>query len=110
MLPVPPDWSFVEPRPATALVVDDSFPGWAGKAELSWPDRGLAVEITADPLFRFVQLFSTAGEDFLCVEPVSNANDGFGLMAAGVEGHGVEILTPGEQLAGAVRLGLRQAG
>ncbi|MGD9510576.1 MAG: aldose 1-epimerase [Geminicoccaceae bacterium] len=110
VLPVPPDWSFAEPRAAAALVVDDSFPGWAGKAELSWADRGLAVEITADPLFRFVQLFSTADEDFLCVEPVSNANDGFNLMAAGIEQHGVQLLAPGQRLAGAMSLEVRQAG
>ena len=84
--------------------------GWGGRARLDWPDRSLAVEITADPLFRFVQLFSTADADFLCVEPVSNANDGFNLMAAGVEEHGVQVLAPGQRLAGAMRLEVRQAG
>lgn len=110
VLPVSPEWDFAEPRSATALVVDDSFPGWGGRARLDWPDPGLAVEITADPVFRMVQLFSTANEDFLCVEPVSNANDGFNLLAAGVAGHGVEVLAPRKRLAGAVRLGVLQAG
>lgn len=110
VLPVPPDWSFVQPRTAAALVVDDSFPGWGGRARLDWPDRGLAVEIIAGPVFRLVQLYSTAGEDFLCVEPVSNANDGFNLLAAGIDGHGVRVLAPGERLAGAVLLGVLQAG
>ena len=51
-----------------------------------------------------MQLFSTADKDFLCVEPVSNANDGFNLCAAGIEGHGVRVVGPGDRLAGQVRL------
>ena len=71
---------------------------------MDWPECGLTVEITADPVFGFVQLFSTADEDFLCVEPVSNANDGFNLYSAGIEGHGVRVVVPGDRLAGQVRI------
>ena len=97
-------WNFASRRPARDLVVDDLFLGWGGRARLDWPERGLTVEIAADPVFGFVQLFSTADEDFLCVEPVSNANDGFNLCAAGIDGHGVRVVGPGDRLAGQVRL------
>ncbi|MFO1046349.1 MAG: aldose 1-epimerase [Geminicoccaceae bacterium] len=108
--PVPEAWRFAPAGPAAALIVEDCFVGWGGKAGLSWPDRGVTVQLSADPVFRFVQLYATADDDFLCVEPVSNANDGFNLLAAGVAGHGVEILAPKKRLAGAVRLGVLQAG
>lgn len=38
----------------------------------------------------------TAVPGWLCVEPVTNANDGFNLAAAGAEGHGVMVVEPGE--------------
>ena len=104
VLPVPEEWNFASRRPARDLVVDNSFLGWGGRARLDWPERGLTVEIAADPVFGFVQLFSTADEDFLCVEPVSNANDGFNLCAAGIDDHGVRVVGPGDRLAGQVRL------
>jgi aldose 1-epimerase len=40
----------------------------------------------------------TQAEGWVCVEPVTMANDGFRLLADGVEGHGVVALDPGEQL------------
>ena len=104
--PVPRDWRFAPARSAAGFVVDDSFVGWGGRAQLSWPERGVTVELVADAVFRFVQLYATADDDFLCVEPVSNANDGFNLLAAGMAGQGVQILAPKERLAGAVRLGV----
>jgi aldose 1-epimerase len=109
VLPVPPEWDFAEPRSAAGLIIDDSFRGWVGRARLNWPDRGLTIDLAADPVFRLVQLFSTADANFLCVEPVSNANDRFNLLAAGATGHGVTVLAQGERLAGAVRLGVLQA-
>lgn len=108
--PVPESWRFAPAGPAAGLVVDDSFVGWGGSARLSWPERGVTVELAADAVFRFVQLYATADDDFLCVEPVSNTNDGFNLLAAGVPGHGVAVLAPKKRLAGAIRLGVLQAG
>ena len=108
--PVPEAWRPALAGPASDLVTDDCFVGWAGKARLEWPGRGIAVELGAEPVFRFVQLYSTAEEDFLCVEPVSNANDGLNLMAGGVEGHGIRVLAPGERLAGTVRIAVRHTG
>jgi aldose 1-epimerase len=34
--------------------------------------------------------------EWVCVEPVTMANDGFGLAARGVDGHGVIVLAPRE--------------
>ena len=108
--PVPGAWRFANAGPASDLVTDDCFMGWGGRARLDWPGRGIAAGLGADPVLRFAQLFSTADEDFLCVEPVSNANDGLNLMAAGVAGHGVRALVPGERLAGTVRIEVRHIG
>lgn len=36
---------------------------------------------------------------WLCVEPVTMANDGLGLMARGTPGHGVVVVAPGDQVS-----------
>ena len=41
-------------------------------------------------------LFTPAGEDFLCVEPVSHGTDAFNLAAAGAADTGIRVLAPGE--------------
>lgn len=106
--PVPDAFHFDRPRSARDLVVDDCFAGWGGRAVLRWPERGVVLTLEAAPPLDFVQLYALAEEDFLCVEPVSNANDGFNLLAAGVAGHGVRVLAPGERLEAEVRLQLVQ--
>jgi aldose 1-epimerase len=105
--PPPAAWRFAPPRSAAGLEVDDCFTGWGGRALLEWPRRGVGVELTAGVPFDLVQLYATAAGDFLCVEPVSNANDGLNLLAAGVPGHGVRVLAPGERMTGEVRLSVR---
>lgn len=41
----------------------------------------------------------TGEPGWVCVEPVTHANNGFNLMADGVPGHGVEVLEPGGALS-----------
>ena len=50
--------------------------------------------------------FREWGQRFFALEPVSHANDGFNLLAAGVPDSGVRVLEPGETLAGTVRLAI----
>lgn len=38
--------------------------------------------------------------EFVCVEPVTNANDGFNLLARGVAPAGIKVLEPGERWGG----------
>jgi aldose 1-epimerase len=104
--PLPEAWRFDRPRRAAGLAVDDLFEGWSGRALLHWPASSVRLALEAAPPLEKVQLFALADQDFLCVEPVSNANDGFNLLAAGIDGHGVRVLQPGERLAGEVRLKL----
>jgi aldose 1-epimerase len=67
---------------------------------LHWP-KVASLEISAEPIFKHLVVFTHA-DGSLAVEPVSNATNGFNLMASGFEGHGVRVLAPGESLAGSV--------
>ena len=106
-VPVPPVWDFSHGAPAAPLKVDNCFTGWDGTAVLEWPERRTAMTIAAADLRNLVVYVPTA-HDYVCVEPVSNVNDGFNLAAAGVADTGVTVLEPGEKKAASVRFRPRQ--
>jgi aldose 1-epimerase len=93
---VPPDWDHAGGLPVGRVTLDHCFGGWGGRARLTYPDRGYALDIVADPVFAHLVVYIPAGHDYLAVEPVSNMNDGLNRMA--IEGdHGVFVLEPGER-------------
>lgn len=105
-VPIAPEQDFRRPRPFGDLTFDHCFAGWDGRARIRWPKSAVTAEIEASEPFRHVVLFVPPGESFFALEPVSNANNGFNLLAAGVPDSGVRVLEPGETLAGRVTLRL----
>jgi aldose 1-epimerase len=102
-VPLPERWDFAKAPRLAALEMDNCFCGWDGAAEIRWPETGLTLRIEAEPVFGHLVIYVPRGEDFFCVEPVSNANDGFNLLDRGVPDTGVRVLEPGETLAGTIR-------
>lgn len=100
---VPADLDFSAARPVGAAQIDAVFASWDGTARLAWPTRTLTL--TADNVFSHLVLF-TAPDGSLALEPVSHATDAFNLAARGVAGTDMQVLSPGQSLAGAVRLSL----
>jgi aldose 1-epimerase len=100
-----PGLDFRAGQDASAIVIDRCFEGWHGRAEVIWPDGARAV-VQAEGALTKLQIYDAWDYPYLCVEPVSNANDGFNRMARGVAGHGVAILEPGRRLSGRLLIGL----
>lgn len=88
--PVTPDVDLRRPR--VAPLMDRCYTGLtassvdAGGVTLSWDGPVTQVVVF------------TGVEGWVCVEPVTMANDGFRMLAAGEEGHGVLVLDPAESL------------
>ena len=95
--------SFREAPDVSEMVVDRLYEGWDGQAELHYPDGSRTV-ITADGALDKIQIYSAWDYPYVCVEPVSNANDGFNRMAAGVPSHGVRVLEPNRSVEGNIRI------
>ena len=93
-----PREDFSRSRPIGDTDLDTCFAGWDGRARIHWPSSGIRAEIEASAPLRHLILFTPAGKPFFAVEPVSNANNGFNLLAQGVPGSGVAVLAPGETL------------
>jgi aldose 1-epimerase len=101
--PVPADWDFREPRELSPLAeMDGCFGQFAGKARLEWPEKGAALDISADPIFGVMIVYVPAGQNFFCLETVSNVNDAFNLEARGVAGNGTIVLGPGQSARGTI--------
>jgi aldose 1-epimerase len=83
----------------SSIVLDRCFEGWDGIAELSYPG-GQRTRIAAEGALTRLQIYDAWDYPYICIEPVSNANDGFNRMAKGVEGHGIHVLEPGRTLRG----------
>jgi aldose 1-epimerase len=83
---------------ADRVALDNVYTGWDGRATIEWPERGARLEMTAQGPLGFLVLFTPAGEDFLCVEPVSHCTDALNMAAAGAADTGLRVLAPGETL------------
>ncbi|NCT91803.1 aldose epimerase [Cellulomonas sp. APG4] len=77
-----------------------------GPVRLEWPESGVGVDLVADDVLAHTLVYAPRGRGYVAVEPVTNANDAFNLLADGVETHGLQVLTPGEELVGAFHLDL----
>ena len=94
----PPEWQFDKGLKISDLELDTCFGGFDGKAELVWPSRNRKINMTAYSDFGHAVVWSPAGENFFCVEPVTNATDAFNLASRGVTGTGIKTLDPEEML------------
>jgi aldose 1-epimerase len=102
--PVPAEWNFTEPQRLSPLAeMDGCFGQFAGQARLEWPEKGVALDIEADPIFGVLICYVPKGQDFFCLETVSNVNDAFNLEARGVAGNGTIVLAPGASARGIIR-------
>lgn len=103
--PVPAAWSFQEARTLPPDVIDHVFEGWDGHAEVHWPERGLRLALDSDA--RYCIVFTPAGADFFCIEPVDHridAHNGEG----GPERHGLTMLDIGASLTRRFRFSVSQ--
>ena len=82
-----------------AAWINNAFLGWDGRATVLWSERGLALEIVADPPLSTYILYSPGGDsDFFCFEPVSHLIDAHNLPG-GASASGLRILAPQEAMS-----------
>lgn len=92
---VPPAWNFARAR-TPPDGINHGFHAWNGDAVISWSSLGLRLDIQAD-VDAFV-LYTPAGEDFFCFEPVDHAINAVHLPG-GAAANGMTLLAPGSSLA-----------
>ncbi|HET9519266.1 MAG TPA: hypothetical protein VFO77_16200 [Actinoplanes sp.] len=106
-VPVAPWLDFLALREVGERFIDECLTGRKPDepVELVYRRSGRRVELHCDELFEQIVFYvPQAGKPFLAIEPVTNANDGFTMLAAGVDGHGVFVLDPQESRQAAFTL------
>jgi aldose 1-epimerase len=101
--PLEPGLDFRSAQDVGSIVFDRCFEGWNGTATLTAPD-GFTTTIEADATFGKLQIYDAWDYPYICIEPVTNANDGFNRAALNVLGHSVAVLEPGRGLGGTVTI------
>jgi aldose 1-epimerase len=94
-VPTPAAFRFGVAYPLPHEVVNHAFTDWCGRARILWPEKGLALDIEADT--RDYVLYTPAGEDWFCFEPVDHPINAVNLEGGAVR-HGMTALAPGERL------------
>lgn len=105
--PVPPRWSHTQARRIGSADLDNLFTGWDGHASISLAPSPLRVEVEAGDAFRRLVVYTPAGRDYFCVEPVSHMTDAINRLDQGLD-TGLRILAPGEVMQAAIRLRVKQ--
>ena len=103
-VPVTPQFDFREPRPLDDSERNDLLTRRIDDlpARIAYPAYNLELRMSADPIFEHILLYAPKGKPFFAVEPMTNANDGFNLRERGIDGSGVFVLQPGEEVSGEV--------
>lgn len=100
---LPEHLDFSSPLEVATLELDNGFDGWDGRAQIVWPEAGRRLTILADPPCDRLVIYVPRGKTYFCVEPATNANNGFNLLGDDPDLSGVRVLAPGERLTGFVR-------
>ena len=111
-VPIDPKVDFREPRPVPdEMTLDHLLTSRISDhpIRLIYTDWQTEIQMHTDAIFKHVVVY-TALDGTLAVEPQTNANDGFNLMAKQVPGHGVFVLEPGQAMMGEVRLQVKVIG
>ena len=102
LVPLPADRRLDRGINPSDVSLDHNFAGWAGTALVEWPDRNARLSIRGDEIFKFLVVYTPPGEEFACVEPVSNVLDAFNLAQGGRSDTGMIVVDPGETVGGIV--------
>lgn len=87
---------------------NDCYAGWTGRADIAWPDHGIGMTMTADPIFAHLMVHVPPDNaDVFCLEPQTNAPCAFDALATGTVPPGVVMLAPGETASGRMQWTIR---
>jgi len=110
-IPVDARLDFQRARTIGSVFIDDCLTGRLARRPItfSYPQSNVSIALAADPIFEQIVLYAPVGATYFAVEPVTNANDGFNLLANGIRGSGVFVLEPGEERTAAFTLERRDS-
>jgi aldose 1-epimerase len=107
---MPEPGGFAAGRELTGTALDHAFFGWSGRAELTQPDTGLSIAITASERCAHLIVYAPRDAAFLAVEPVTHVTDAFNRAAAGETDTGIALLQPHAEISCSIAICATLAG
>jgi aldose 1-epimerase len=105
---LPNAWQFHGGRALDGVELDHCFTGWQRRALVEWPEKGLALEIAAEPPLSYAVIYVPKGRDFFCFEPVSHENGALNPSRRPASESGLQVLAPGADLKSTVHFRVRR--
>lgn len=96
---IPEPDAFAAGRALGGAALDHVYFGWSGRADLTQPDTGLSVAITASQRCGHLVVYAPPDQAFLAVEPVTHVIDAFNRAAAGESDTGTVLLQPRAEIS-----------
>lgn len=103
---VPGKWRFNDNRKLDGIILDHCFSGWSGRASIKWASKNLQLIMSNDGELNHLVIYVPEGEDFFCIEPVSNVTNAINMAARNVANTGHRELAPGKGFAEKVKFQL----
>jgi aldose 1-epimerase len=101
---LPEPGGFAAGRSFDGMALDHGFFGWTGHAELTPPQSGVDVVLSAAPRCGHLIVYAPAGAGFLAIEPVTHATDAFNRAERGEADTGVAILQPHAEISWSMQI------
>jgi len=84
---LPTGWDLNRGAPMNGPLIDNGYDGWDGSASIDWPERGLALHLTMEPLStprgpvapEYCLVYRPPMGDAFCFEPITQPIDAFHL-------------------------------
>ncbi|MEO1660506.1 MAG: aldose 1-epimerase [Pseudomonadota bacterium] len=99
--PVTPATTLATPRTVAELDLDTTFSVGDAPIRLEWPTH--AVTLASDVCFRHVTVYVPKGEDYFCVEPITQAPNAVN-SKLDPSLSGLQWVAPGDTLSGTIEL------
>lgn len=74
---LPPTFDYNSPSALAGPLIDHCFDGWDGKAEIFYPDKGIALTMLMENSPGYALMYRPPQYDFFCLEPITQPIDAF---------------------------------
>jgi len=98
----PEEWDFAKGLKVSSSSMDNCYMQWGRKCKINWPELNTKLSLTASDAFENMVVYIPTEDDFFCLEPVTNVNDGYNNELE-LQQTGLVTLSPGDNFKGHIR-------
>lgn len=91
---LPPTFDYRTAASLDGPLIDHCFTGWDGKASISYPRHGFAIDLTMAACDGYALMYRPPGLDFFCLEPITHPIDAFHMPGQ----PGLRLLASGQSM------------